>query len=393
MFKSCFSLKSGSIDWELFDREQIDYFDIETIIRNTNLNNVLTDDLRQLKDHIVNLRGNQITSATFQELAGMISSISPTEVWGIFFACMKNSPSNIQTDFCCRKNLLSTVFSNNVLKDIPRLWSTVFLCDMCRIHCSIDASETSRILLYMFTKLPEMAPAISTEISTLHSVIDKGICKFISLGTPFWNCPYFGNSRLIWLGTATDFMTSGEATNAFECIIKSMQWDLVTEEEVHQFEDLPFTKRIIQASNSFHQQPPSVVQSGIRISIGILAFLFENVDHEFRQLPYIYYLISKSDVQFKVDFLRVYKLKDWRRRTVMRLSDYIRKQATNISVTPNQFVYAVGALYFIWNRGDAIHLDEVANYIRTFRAPATLLYDGGNLVASYHVQNYGFRCR
>ena len=395
MLNSWFSRKSGSIDRKFLEMEQIGHSDIETILCNTNLNKVPTADLRTLKRHILLLINIQITPKTFQELAGIISSESPAEVWDILLNCMKKSPSNIQTDSCCQTNLLSTVFSKNELKDLPPSWFTVFLCDMCCIHCNIDPEtpETSRILLYMFTKLPNFAPERTNEIAKLYSVIEDGIRKFNSLGTPFWTCLYFGNSRMKWLGTTIYFMTNEEATKAFDCIIRSMQWEQVTETEVQHLKNLRFSERsgLVQASYSFNQHPPSDISHGIQISIDILAFLFERIDDRLLQLPYIYYLIIKTDIQFKVNFHEVYASKDWRHQTAIRLRDFI-ESPVNREIPSNEFVYAVSALYFIWNRNDGIHFFDrrvegekvILNYIRDFSLYTTLLYEGGNLIASMY---------
>lgn len=392
LFSCC---KSTTIDLKLLEKEEIDHFDIETILCISNLNKVIPSDLQKLKECIVLMKSNEISCSTMQGVVFNISSKSSIEVWDILFSCMKNSPSNIQCDSCCQMNVFSNVFSDDELKLLPQSWFTIFLSDMCYLHNNVypETPETSRILLNMFSKLSTVVPEIITDVATLHSLIEVGIKKFSKLGTPFWACRYFGNIRYQWLRYILNDITSKEATMAFECIVKSMQWNQITYSDTDNFFNLSFQEVRHNPRPLLVKEQEHKCVRGIEISVNILEYLFKNLDQELIQLPYIYALIYKTNIQFKANFCNSYNSKPWRYLIAMRLRDFIEMEVKRENQS-HQFVYAVCALYFIWYRGDAIHFSDsnaydgssVKDYIKKYRppTPTTLFYEGSNLIASMY---------
>ena len=485
LFSSC---KSTNINNKLLEKEHIDPFDIEIILCTSNLNKVLSTDLQKLKECIVLMQSNQISFYTFQGLMLNLSSKSSTEVWDILFACMKNSPLNLQSDSCCQMNLFSNVFSNDELNLLPQSWFVIFLSDMCYIHTTVypETPETSRILIHMFSKLSTVVPEMIIENTALDNVIENGIKKFSKLGTPFWDCRYFGNKRLIWLHPLLNNMTSKDSTIAIDCIMRSIQWHdksslpqswiiifLTYLCNLHSnvIPETPLTSQILiyMFSKLSTVVPEMIIQntalddiirvgikkfsklgtpfwfcgyfgitrlewlhlmlcginetdstgafdcimksmqwdkitsyddkyflglsfSKIKISIHILEYLFENLDQEYRQLPYIYTLIYKTDIHFKQNFYNHCKLKEWRIIIATRLRNFIEIEVKH-KYQLNRFTYAVCALYFIWHRGDEIYFsntnayngNSVKTYIQKYRSPVPLFYEGNNLIACmYH---------
>ena len=314
------------------------------------------------------------------------SSNSPILAWKVLTACMKNNPSVIETDACCQTKLLSTIFSENQLRQFPQIWFQECVSDMCWIHCHIDppTKETSRILQTTFVKLNGQY-AIEAELE----IIRDNIASFYPLERAFWGCTYFGNSRISWLVRATN-MSNEQATEEFGCVIASVKWDTVVDADFRAFQGLCFNSNL---ENSVPIMRALVNQTKLLIDTEHLACLLQQ-QNEFllQKLPYIYHLICNTPMEFRQSFDRAHIMSLWRLPTLYALRNIIRSRVTTRAISENQFVYAVSAFYFLWNRGDQVTFDgeagdipgsEIETYIERFSSPRNCsIYDGRNLLAA-----------
>lgn len=396
--------------------KKMSVLELEELLTTVDLNKIQLQTLYYMHQHILSQAPNTISLNTIQEIASVITVNSSFLLWFVLISCIRNHVLLTKTDIFCFKNILNTIFSDFQLNYLSKEWHTTIFADICWIHCNMEllTNETARILKTMCVKLQKVDANFtslcilndtdvilnmqSCNASNAIKLINDNVDKFIVLGNVFWECTYFGNVRIHWLSCSFN-LSNQQINHAFDCVISTIKWDTVTNDDYIAFQSLFFEQNFLESSSGSALNAKIKLQSNIHISDKHFLYLLQPQDDFLqKRLPYIHHLVESTPIKFKQTFTLIYGKKSWYLTNLYRLRNIICSSATTQNVSIDIYIYAVNVFYFLWYAESTITFDidvkeeknakyhicagDIEDFVESFLPPKGFPnYHGKNLIA------------